>query len=428
MISHKKRTKALLLNECLEVLGLALEYNLKDFPLHQHVIRVGEGCVLLGAKMGFDRLKIRNLYFAGLLHDVGKISIPLGILNKKESLTEEEFTIVKNHTVQGSRIICSLPELDRLAFGVRWHHERWDGTGYPDGLAKHEIPIEIQILSAVDCFDSLQTPRMDRDAHTPGEAFEIMRENSGSHFNPDIIDLIFELHSEKILVPGQSSRQFLEIKDKYLTAPLAEKENDYAMYRGITGLYPVLRLFARVIDAKHHYTSGHSTRVSVLSKYIAEQMGFPADDLMKIEIAGLMHDAGKISIPNELLEKKGIPTEEEWRCIRRHPVHSSELIKTISLFDEIANIAYYHHVWADGHGYPETRPEDPGPVLSQIIALADAYDAITSERAYSKAETPESAYRIIREGLGTQFNHTAGKTLINTSPKYIKALFDMHEE
>ncbi|OHD65482.1 MAG: hypothetical protein A2176_13185 [Spirochaetes bacterium RBG_13_51_14] len=418
---------AMVLNECLESLGLVLEYNLKDYPLHQHAVRVGEGCALLGYKMGFDEKVLQHLYFAGLLHDVGKISIPLDILNKRESLTAEEFEIVKKHSVHGSRIIISLPELDKLAFWIRWHHECWDGSGYPDGLVKDEIPMEIQVLSAIDCFDSLQTPRMDRDAHTPDEAMNIIRQYSGTHFNPDIIDLIFEMHREQTLVPGKSSRQFLEIKDKYLNVPLVGNERDYRQYYGITGLYPVLRLFARVIDAKHHYTSGHSIRVSILSKYMAEQMGFPIDDLIKIEIAGLMHDAGKISIPVEVLDKKGPPTEEEWISIKKHPIHSSELIKNISLFDEISHIVYYHHVWVDGRGYPDIKPGESITVLSQIIAVADAFDAITTERAYSRAENTETAYRIIKEGLGSQFHYEAGETLINISPKYIKALFDMHE-
>ncbi len=421
-----KTTKSMVLNECLEALGLVLEYNLKDYPLHQHAIRVGEGCVLLGVKMGVDPKILQHLYFAGLLHDVGKISIPIDILNKREKLTEEEFRLVEKHPVHGSRIIASLPELNRLAFWVRWHHERWDGSGYPDGLTGNEIPMEIQVLSAIDCFDSLQTPRMDRNAHTPDEAIAIIQGYRGTHFNPEIIDLLFEMHREKTLVPGESSPQFIELRNKYLNVPLVENEDVYRGHYGIAGLYPVLCLFARVIDAKHHYTSGHSTRVAILAKYLAERMNLPADDLIRIEIAGLMHDAGKISIPNEVLDKKGKPTADEWKSIRQHPIHSSEIIRKISIFEDISDIVYYHHVWADGKGYPETGPDASITLLSRIIVVADAYDAITTERAYSKAESPETAYRIIKAGLGTQFDPGAARALLDTSPKYIKALFDMY--
>lgn len=102
-MNFEKNTYAMVLNECLEALGLVLEYNLNDHPFHQHTVRVGEGCVLLGAKMGLEAKMLRQLYFAGLLHDVGKVSVPLDILNKRGKLTEEEFALVKKHTVHGSR-------------------------------------------------------------------------------------------------------------------------------------------------------------------------------------------------------------------------------------------------------------------------------------------------------------------------------------
>jgi putative nucleotidyltransferase with HDIG domain len=420
------RIKPMVLNECLEALGLVLEYNLKDHPLHQHTVRVAEGCVLIGAKLDFDRKTLQRMYFAGLLHDIGKISIPLEILRKRSALSAEEFQIVQNHSVEGSRIIASLPELDKLALWIRWHHERWDGSGYPDKLAGDEIPLEVQILSAMDCFDSLRTPRMDRNAVSTDEAFAILNEYKGTHFNPQIVDLIFDMNREKTLVPGKSSKQFLDLKKMHLDVTIMENEEGYLEYYGAAGLYPVLKLFAQVIDAKHHYTSGHSLRVAILSKYIAEQMGFKTEELMKIEIAGLMHDAGKISIPNEILDKKTPPTDDEWEIIKQHPIHSSEIVKKISLFDDISHIVYSHHIWADGRGYPLKHSDETIEVLSQIISIADAYDAITTERAYSKIETPETAYALIRDGLGTQFNREAALALINTSPKYINALFDMH--
>jgi HD-GYP domain-containing protein (c-di-GMP phosphodiesterase class II) len=423
----KDSMKSQVLYECLEALGLVLEYNLKDHPLHQHAIRVGEGCVLIGDKLGFDQKKLQRIYFAGLLHDIGKISVPIDILQKREKLAVDEFELVKNHSVSGSRIISSFPEFNKLAFWIRWHHESWDGSGYPDGLIKNEIPVEVQILSAIDCFDSLQTPRMDRDAHSPEEAFDILLKYRGIHYNPEIIDLIFEMHKEKTFVPGKSSEKFIDLKKKYIFINDIENDLEYSDYYDISGLYPVLKLFARVIDAKHHYTSGHSTRVSILSKYLAEQMGFSTEELIKIEIAGLMHDAGKISIPNELLDKADNPTGKEWETIKKHPVHSSDILKKISPFDDISKIVYYHHSWADGRGYPDIKPGDPINIFSQIIAVADAYDAITTTRAYRKAESPEIAYSVIKEGLGSQFDHQAGMTLINTSPKYIKALFDMNE-
>jgi len=403
---------------------MILEYNLKDYPAHQHAVRVGEGCVLIGEKMGLQPNIIQRLYYAGMIHDIGKISIDPKILRKKRKLSKKEFSMVKHHSVYGSRIIASLPELNNMAYWVRWHHEKWDGTGYPDGLAGPEIPVEVQVLSAIDCFDSLQTPRMDRDALVPQEALEIIKKSRGSAFNPDVIDLVMEMHGEQTLVPGKSSEKFLALKEKYVNRPLVKDEDEYVKYYGLVGLYPILRLFARAIDAKHHDTRGHSIRVSILSKYLAGELGLTTEDTIKIEIAGLLHDAGKVSIPNEILDKPEKPSRDEWDLIKHHPVYSSEIMKKITPFNDISAVVYNHHKWEDGRGYPENT--DKNSILSQIISVADAFDAITTDRAYRKARSFKEAYRIIKEGSGTQFNEKVAEILINTSPKFIAALFDMH--
>jgi HD-GYP domain-containing protein (c-di-GMP phosphodiesterase class II) len=420
--------RKMILNQCLEALGLVIEYNLNDHHTHQHALRVGEGSVIIGDKLGFSPSTLQHLYFAGLIHDVGKVSVPLEILNKKTSLTNEEFEIIKGHSVMGSRIVATLPELSAIAFWVRWHHENWDGSGYPDGLSGKEIPIEIQILSAVDCYDSLRTPRVDRPPLTSDEALDLVREYSGTHFNPEIVDRVVEMHENRELVPGQPSERFIEMKQKYIDLPMIGDGKGYMEGYGIAGLYPILRLFARIIDAKHRYTAGHSTRVSILARYIAETMGFPRGDVIKLEIAGLLHDAGKISIPTDLLDKPGGLSREEWQIIEKHPEHSANILSMIESFDEIAEIVLYHHKHADREGYPATREETYINYLSHILAVADSYDAITSHRAYNPARSPETAYSIIREGLGTRYDRRAGEALLSIPVSHIEALYDMHRQ
>ncbi len=419
--------RSMLLNECLESLALIIEYDMKDFPLHQHAIRVGEGCVLIGEKIGLEPGVLQTMYYAGLLHDIGKISIDIKLLAKKGNLSDEEFEIIKKHTIFGSRILAPHPGLSQLALLVRWHHEWWDGSGYPDGLCKDEIPIEVQILGAIDCFDSLQTPRLDRDRFLQEDAYEIVNKERGTHFNSEIVDLLFEMVKEKTLVPGESSEKFLELKQKYIDVPLMELTSEYSESFGLSGLYPILRLFARVIDAKHKYTRGHSTRVAILSKYIAEKMKLPMDDVVQVEVAGLLHDAGKVSVPTQILDKPGRPDENEWEIIKGHPDFSFDILSKVSSLSDIAKIAANHHERYDGTGYPNNLKGDDIRILSQIISISDTYDAITSSRAYRPGQPPELAYKIIRENLGTQFNPEIGSIFLETSPKYIQALFDMHE-
>jgi putative nucleotidyltransferase with HDIG domain len=418
----------MIINECLEALALVLEYNNRDFPDHQHGRRVGEGCVLIGEKLGLPPKKLQQMYYGGLLHDIGKISIDPKLLAKKQKLTNEEYDIIKMHTVYGSRILSTLPGLEELALMVRWHHEWWDGTGYPDGLKGEEIPIEVRILCTIDCFDSLQTPRIDRDRLSPEKAYKIIEEEGRRHFGPQILDLVLEMITEKTLLPGKSSDRFLYLKEKYIDHPIKRSgESEEQESSSMAGLYPILRLFARVIDAKHQYTKGHSIRVSILSKYLAGKMGLSTDSITTVEVAGLLHDAGKVSVPIEILDKPGPPDDDEWQIIKSHAPHSYEILSKISSLKDIANISASHHEKYDGTGYPKHLQGNEINRLAQIIAISDTYDAITSTRAYRNRQSQESAYNIIRKGMGTQFNPEIAEILLNTRPKYIKALFDMYE-
>lgn len=415
-----------ILYECLETLGLVIEYDLADHPTHQHAIRVGEGCVIIGDKLGLSPRKIQQLYFAGLLHDIGKISIDINLLKKKEKLTDSEFQLIRHHSVMGCKITAMLPELSDIAFWIRWHHEKWDGTGYPDKLYKDQIPVEVQILSTMDCFDSMQTPRFDRDKLSMEESFNIIKSERDTSFNPVIVDMICDMIEKDEITPGKSSDKFIELKHKYLRTPIIVNEDHNWSVVGMTGIYPILRLFARVIDAKHSYTHGHSTRVSILSKYLAGVAGFSQRDLLKVEVAGLLHDAGKISIPLEILNKSNLPDTNEWVIIKNHPVHSSNLLKSISLIKDIADITHQHHERLDGSGYPWGAKENEIDILAQIIAISDTFDAMTSQRTYRGKVSAEEAYREIERGLGYLYNRELGRILIKTPPVYIKALFDMH--
>ncbi len=418
--------KNLLLSQCLEALGLVLEYDLNDNTSHQHAIRVGEMCSIIAEKIGLQPYKIQQIYYAGLIHDIGKISVGTYLLMQKRKLTEEEFKIVQMHSVIGSKIASTLPELSDLAFWIRWHHEKWDGTGYPDRLTGGEIPIEVQILSAIDCFDSLQTPRLDRDKLSQDESEIVMMQQRGTFFNPVIVDLISDMIRKKEIVPGKPSEKFLEIRKKYIDRDYPNGTDDYWSGTGMAGMYPILRLFARVIDAKHGYTQGHSTRVSILSKYIAKKAGCSTDDIVKVEVAGLLHDAGKISIPNEVLDKTNSPDFNEWEMIKNHPLHSYNILKNINFMSEIADITRQHHERLDGSGYPDGCGESKIGLLAQIIAVSDSFDAMTSDRAYREMRHVEEAYREIANGSGRLYNREFAKILTGTPPYYINALFDMH--
>ena len=272
----------------------------------------------------------------------------------------------------------------------------------------------------------MQTPRFDRDKLSMDESYNIIKSERDTSFNPVIVDLICDMIEKKEIIPGKSSDKFIELKYKYLKKPIIINDDHNWSVIGMTGIYPILRLFARVIDAKHSYTHGHSTRVSILSKYLAQIAGLHQRDILKVEVAGLLHDAGKISIPLEILNKSNLPDTNEWRIIKNHPVHSSNLLKSISLIKDIADITCQHHERLDGSGYPWGITESNIDILAQIIAISDTFDAMTSQRTYRGKVSPEEAYREIERGFGYLYNRELGKLLLKTPPVHIRALFDMH--
>ena len=175
---------------------LAEAIDAKDTYTNGHSGRVAEYAREIARRYGYDRKQQDEIYMMGLLHDVGKIGVPDSVINKPDILTEEEYAQIKTHPVLGDRILRRIQERPKLAVGARWHHERWDGTGYPDGLAGEDIPEEARIIAVADAYDAMSSRRSYRGI-LPQEAVrgEIER-GKGSQFDPVFADLMLEIIAE----------------------------------------------------------------------------------------------------------------------------------------------------------------------------------------------------------------------------------------
>lgn len=166
----------------------------------------------------------------------------------------------------------------------------------------------------------------------------------------------------------------------------------------------VVKTLASTIDAKDRYTNGHSSRVAKYSKTIAQKMGKSLEEQNEIYFVGLLHDIGKIGIPDSIINKTSKLTDEEFAQIKRHPQIGVGILQNISEMPNIEVGAHYHHERYDGRGYPEGLAGNAIPEIARIIAVADSYDAMTSRRSY-RAALPQSVVREeIVKGRGTQFD------------------------
>ena len=172
----------------IETLALAIEA--KDQTTHDHLERVEIYAIAVGQELGLDEAQIEALRAASLLHDIGKLAVPEYIISKPGKLTPQEFEKMKTHTVVGAEIVERIRFPYPVAPIVRSHHEKWNGTGYPDGLMGEQIPIGARILSAVDCLDALASDRQYRRALPLEEALQIVRSEAGKSFDPRVVEIL----------------------------------------------------------------------------------------------------------------------------------------------------------------------------------------------------------------------------------------------
>ena len=165
----------------------------KDEYTRGHSARVAEYATMLAKASGMSANECEEVYFAGLLHDVGKIGIPDDIIHKPGKLTAGEYDIVKDHPVIGSRILSVITESPYLSIGAHYHHERWDGTGYPDGLMGEEIPVIARIISVADAYDAMTSERSYRTPFPQSKVREEIVKGIGSQFDPRYGQLMVEL-------------------------------------------------------------------------------------------------------------------------------------------------------------------------------------------------------------------------------------------
>ncbi len=172
---------------------LASAIDAKDTYTNGHSARVAFYSREIARRAGFTEQELEEIYMMGLLHDVGKIGVPDVIINKPAKLTAEEYDTIKTHPVMGARILKNITEFPKLVTGARWHHERYDGTGYPDGLTGEDIPKEARIIAVADAYDAMTSRRSYRDV-LPQD--KVRREIAGGkkmQFDPVFADIMLSM-------------------------------------------------------------------------------------------------------------------------------------------------------------------------------------------------------------------------------------------
>jgi HD-GYP domain-containing protein (c-di-GMP phosphodiesterase class II) len=270
-------------------------------------------------------------------------------------------------------------------------HEHWDGGGQPRGLRGDHISPLARIIAACQGLDLFLSTR------GRAEALRVIAGRSGSWYDPDVSGTLLDLSKSGLLD---------ELAAPDLVGRTTELEPDGIVeIADAVAIDRIAEAFADVVDAKSPFTGAHSRGVADVAEAVAVSMGLAPSEIVDVRRAGLLHDLGKLGVPNSILDKPSRLEPEEFAVIQRHPELTLRILAPIPTFAAVAELAACHHERLDGRGYFRGLAAPALAVGARIVAVADVWEALTADRPYRAAMDPEAALAIMRAEAG---DHLAG--------------------
>ena len=313
------------------------------------------------------------------------------VINIMKNGGEISRELIEARCQRGADIARLMGFSENVASAIQHLDEHWDGRGKPEGVAARAIPIAAQIALLAQVADVFNT--------AAGRAAAIIEieSRSGTWFAPDLVDVFTALAEwDGLWEPLQSPQLTSHV--------LSLEPGEHIRIASEDDLDRVAKGFALVIDSKSPFTRGHSERVALYADIIAEELNLTGDHRRFLRRAALLHDIGKLAISNTILDKPDKLTDAEFTTIKTHPVHSANILRDVTAFAKMADIAHHHHERLDGKGYPHGLKGDQISLDIRIVTTADVFDAITADRPYRKAMSPAAAFSIMDKDVGLAFD------------------------
>lgn len=355
------------LSDALDLVGM------NDF---YHGKRVGLMAVEMARGMGLPKEAQDELFDAGLLHDCGVSSTSI-----HQHLVEEmDWSGSQDHCEVGFRLLAGFSHLAHLAPAVLYHHTHWSDFSTLDidpALAR-----KANLIFLVDRADALAAPHYGPELLLHKQAIrDTLASFSGDMFDPTLMQAFLDI--------SRSDAFWLILEPRHIQNFLGEMLH-HGLPRKLD--FPQLRqmamLFSHVVDAKSPFTAAHSQGVARLARLLGELDGQDEETCDKLEIAGLMHDLGKLQVPDEILDKPGPLSESERLIMHRHSFETYQILRRIPGLEDVAAWAAYHHETLDGSGYPYLLKAGGLPRPARLLAVADVFQAMAQNRPYREPVSP----------------------------------------
>lgn len=264
--------------------------------------------------------------------------------------------------------------------------EHWDGSGYPMRLQGTQIPLLSRILNLA------QTLAVFWCHGGEAAAARVMQERKHRWFDPEMVRAGMSLLKQK--------RLFIGLDDEDLVGTIGSLEPEgMHLVLDQDGIDGICGAFAEVIDAKSPFTYRHSTGVSQAAVAVGRQLDCSEETAIMLRRAGLLHDIGKLAIPNSILEKPGKLERHEWELVQKHPYYTLKILQRIPGFEALSEVAASHHERLDGKGYFRNLKAEDLNLECRILAVADVYDALAADRPYRKALSREEVFAIMQKDI-----------------------------
>ena len=337
------------------------------------------------------------VYYAALLHDIGGIGLFDHIVHHPSPVMQAANTAIRVHPVIGAQIVNGIPGLEPCVPFILDHHEFYDGHGFPRGKRVEQLTLGAQVLRAADSFDILVRNAGKGKESRLSKAFA---GKAGREISAQLADFVCSC----IQAPERLSLLLDDAQIEQECLKLHDELPGFHLPRGWDVIGSLLEVFAQVIDTKHSYTAGHSQRVARYSIHIGLELGLEHDEITKLKWAALIHDLGKVAVPKSILDGATVLNRAQFELIKQHPKYTREVLSCVTELAELGHIGALHHERWDGKGYPDGLRGERIPLLSRIICVADAFDSLTSDRAYRRGVGSAEAIATLARAAGSQFD------------------------
>ncbi len=336
-----------------------------------HDKRVGLIAHALAQRLGLPPPAVERLFVAGLLHDCGVSST----FAHDHLVAEDQWGDVDRHCERGAHLLGSLEGLACLAPIVRNHHRPWSSPEL--SAVPAEARTEANLVFLADRLDAW----VSAGGQPPQDALAKARASLGTLFSPALWPAVESLASDRAFWAGIGRARVARRVDEMLATipfePLSEKD-----------LRAIPYLMAAIVDAKCPYTAEHSFRVAAIAGRLGEALGLSPPECAELETAGLLHDIGKLAIPDEIVNKRGPLTSLERHVMEEHAARSYDVIMRLPGLERVAELARHHHERTDGRGYPDGIGAPSLPLAARALGTADVFQALTQQRAYRPGKEP----------------------------------------